>query len=60
VSATLPIRYRLSRHWTFELGGRYSDRAPHLEAKPFRFHQRELWVYGLVTATIGSGHSTTY
>ncbi len=51
VSAEIPVRYRTSRHLVVELGGRYTERAPHLGAPGFAWHNRELWLYLNLTAS---------
>jgi hypothetical protein len=43
--ASLPVRYRASDELVVEFGGRWLDRAPHLAAPNFAFHQRQLWFY---------------
>lgn len=50
VSASAPLRYRASRHWVAELGGRYSERGPHLATSGFSLVQRELLAYVALTA----------
>ena len=50
-SSALPIHYDFSPFVWAELGGRWSDRAPHLEADDFAFHRRALWVYASVGGT---------
>ena len=50
VSATAPLRYRAGRHWVAELGGRYSERGPHLATPGFSLSQRELLGYLALTA----------
>lgn len=50
-SVWLPIGHRLSQNLMAEFGGRWSDRGPHLAAPNFEFHQREIWIYVLLTAT---------
>jgi hypothetical protein len=50
-SLAVPVRRRLSENVVFEVGGRWSDRATHLQAANFSFHQRELWFYSSLTAT---------
>jgi hypothetical protein len=45
LSVEIPFRYRHSRQLTAEFGGRYSERAPHLGAKDFTWHNRELWIF---------------
>jgi hypothetical protein len=49
-AASLPLQYRASERITLETGVRWSDRAPHLRASPFDWHQRELWYYVTLTA----------
>ena len=51
VALSLPVRHRASPYLILEAGVRYSDRAPHLAADSFDFHQREIWLYFGVTAT---------
>ena len=50
VSAGAPLRYRAGRHWLAELGGRYSERGPHLATPGFSLSQRELLGYLALTA----------
>lgn len=50
VSAVAPLRYRVGRHWLAELGGRYSERGPHLATPAFSLGQRELLGYLAMTA----------
>lgn len=50
VSAGAPLRYRVGRHWVAELGGRYSERGPHLATSGFALSQRELLGYLALTA----------
>jgi hypothetical protein len=50
VSAVAPLRYRVGRHWLAELGGRYSERGPHLATPGFSLGQRELLGYLAMTA----------
>ena len=50
VSAGAPLRYRAGRHWLAELGGRYSERGPHLATPNFSLGQRELLGYLALTA----------
>lgn len=51
ISAGAPLRYRVNRNWLVELGGRYSQRGPHLTAPDFSLGQTELLGYLAVTAT---------
>lgn len=50
VSASAPLRYRAGRHWLVELGGRYSERGPHLATSGFSLRQREMLGYLALTA----------
>jgi hypothetical protein len=50
VSASAPLRYRARHHWLAELGGRYSERGPHLATPGFSLGQRELLGYLALTA----------
>jgi hypothetical protein len=50
-SLSLPIRHPLSEHAVLEFGGRWADRSPFFTAPNFGFHQRQLWVYVLLTGT---------
>jgi hypothetical protein len=51
VSAEIPVRYRSSRRLIVEFGGRYTERAPHLGAPGFAWHNRELWLFLNLTAS---------
>ena len=51
---TLPVRYRVSPHWTWEWGARWGDRAPHWAASNFAFHQRQIWFYVSLMAETGN------
>jgi len=51
VSVSIPVRFRASDNLLTEFGFRYSDRAPSVQVSAFGFHQRQLWLYGLFTAT---------
>jgi hypothetical protein len=51
ISAGLPLRYRIERHWVVELGGRYSERGPHLDTPGFSLRQRELLGYLALSGT---------
>jgi len=51
VYLTIPVRYRTGDHVQMEFGFRYADRGPSVEIDAFGFHQRQLWVYYMVTAT---------
>ncbi len=53
-TSVLPIRYQVSPDVYVEVGGRWSDRAPHLKAQAFEFHRREMWIYATVSGTFGS------
>jgi len=48
---SIPIRHRVSDNVIAELGGRWSNRGRQIFAPEFSFHQRELWIYLLLTAT---------
>jgi hypothetical protein len=50
VSADAPLRYRAGPHWLVELGGRYSERGPHLATPGFSLRQREILGYLALTA----------
>jgi hypothetical protein len=50
-SASLPIRYRVTRTVNVEVGGRWSERAAHLKAADFTWRHREFWIYGAITGT---------
>jgi len=50
-SVALPVRHRASDHVTMEVGGRWSERAPHFKAPNFAFHQPQFWLYVLLTGT---------
>jgi hypothetical protein len=50
-SAELPVRHPVSEHLTVEFGGRWSDRSPFFTAPDYGFHQRQLWLYVLLTGT---------
>lgn len=50
VSAGAPLRYRVGRHLLAELGGRFSERGPHLATPGFSLSQRELLGYLALTA----------
>jgi hypothetical protein len=45
------LRYRFERHWALELGGRYSERGPHLTTPGFSLQQRELVGYLALVGT---------
>lgn len=49
VSAGVPLRYRAGRHLIAELGGRYSERGPHLTTPGFSLRQREIMGYLALT-----------
>ena len=51
VSLYIPVRHRASDHVLMEFGFRYADRAPSVEVSAFGFHQRQLWLYYMVTGT---------
>jgi hypothetical protein len=51
ISAGVPLRYRIERHWALELGGRYSERGPHLDTPGFSLQQRELVGYLALVGT---------
>jgi hypothetical protein len=51
ISAAVPVRHRVTPHLMMEFGVRFTNRAPHLAADNFEFHQRELWFYLAATAT---------
>jgi hypothetical protein len=51
VGVAVPIRYRIARNLNAEIGGRWSERAPHLRAADFIWRHREFWIYGMVTGT---------
>jgi hypothetical protein len=50
-SVGIPIRHRVSENLILEFGARWADRGPHLRARTFAFHQREIWAYLMLTAT---------
>jgi hypothetical protein len=50
VSVGAPLRYRAGPHWLVELGGRYSERGPHLATPGFSLRQREILGYLALTA----------
>jgi hypothetical protein len=50
-SVAIPVRYRASDNILTEFGFRWSDRAPSVLVSAFGFHQRQLWLYLLLTAT---------
>ncbi|HVZ85326.1 MAG TPA: hypothetical protein VHG72_00025 [Polyangia bacterium] len=50
-TVTLPVRHRISSDLFAELGVRWADRGPSLNAPEFAFHQRQLWLYFSLTAT---------
>lgn len=50
-SVTVPIRHRPADNVFLEFGGQWADRAPHTESSVFGFHQRQLWLYAMVTLT---------
>ena len=50
-SVSLPIRHRPADNVFLEFGGQWADRAPHDETSLFNFHQRQLWLYAMVTVT---------
>lgn len=50
-AVSVPIRYRFAEGAYLEFGGQWSDRAPHTESSRFDFHQRQLWVYTLLSLT---------
>jgi hypothetical protein len=56
-SASMPVRHRVSDYLTMEFGGRWSDRAPYFDAPNFAFHQRQLWIYLLLTGTTRAARS---
>ena len=51
VSAEIPIRYRWTSQLVAEFGGRYAERAPHLSAPDFSWHNRELWLFFTLLTT---------
>jgi hypothetical protein len=51
ISAGAPLRYRVQKHWLVELGGRFSERGPHLTTPGFSLRQREMLGYLAVTAS---------
>jgi hypothetical protein len=55
IGVSLPIRYRVSRNLNVEIGGRWSERAPHLRATQVEWRHREFWVYGAITGTFETG-----
>jgi hypothetical protein len=50
-SVVLPARHRVSDNLYFEIGARWSDRSPFFDTGHFGFHQREAWLYALLTLT---------
>jgi hypothetical protein len=59
-SVAVPVQHRLSDYLVIEVGGRWSDRGPHLRADDFTFHQRELWIYAsLIASTRSAARWTT-
>jgi hypothetical protein len=54
VAVNLPVRYLISPNLNLEMGARWADRAPHFKSDNFRFHQREVWIYATLIATIGT------
>jgi hypothetical protein len=51
VAVAAPVRHRISRNFTAEMGLRYTDRAPNLGSANFSFHAHEAWLYFVLTAT---------
>lgn len=47
----LPVRHLLSNEVMAEFGGRWADRSPFFTAPNYGFHQRQLWLYVLLTGT---------
>ena len=47
----LPVRHYISENLAIEFGGRWTDRSPFFSAPNYGFHQRQLWLYALLTAT---------
>jgi len=47
----IPARHRVSDDCYFEVGARWSDRSPFFDTGHFGFHQREAWLYALLTLT---------
>lgn len=47
----LPIRHLLSKDLLLEFGGRWADRSPFFTAPTYGFHQRQLWLYVMLTGT---------
>jgi hypothetical protein len=48
-AAELPVRHLLSRDLLLEFGGKWADRSPFFTAPNYGFHQRQLWVYVMLT-----------
>ena len=46
----IPVRHRMSRNLTAEMGLRYSDRGPNLWSSNFAFHAHEAWLYLVLAA----------
>jgi hypothetical protein len=53
---SIPVRHRVSDYFFFEFGGRWSDRSPFFDTPAYGFHQRQLWLYVMFTATTRSVH----
>lgn len=50
-AVSLPAQHRLSQNLVMEFGARWADSGPHLSTSGLGFHQRQLWLYVMLTAT---------
>jgi hypothetical protein len=51
IFVSLPVRHPLSEHLLAEFGGRLTERAPSFAAQQFALHQRQMWLYFMLTGT---------
>lgn len=51
VAVSLPAQHRLSENLVMEMGARWADAGPHLSTGGLGFHQRQVWIYLMLTAT---------
>lgn len=50
-AVSLPAQRRLSENLVMEIGARWADSGPHLTSSNWRFHQRQIWFYLMLTGT---------